>query len=256
MHFLQAIILGIIEGVTEYLPISSTFHLIWSSKLLQIPDSDFLKLFEVFVQSGAILAVVILYFKTLTHDWQTLKKLALSFVPTAVVGLVLFKIIKNVFFVNSWLQLAVFALVGIIFIVYEKFFKKNRTKTIANLTYPQAVIIGLCQSLAVVPGVSRAGAVMLAMLAMDINREEAAKYSFLLAVPTLCAAAALDLLKSRELLMGQLGNVGLLATGFVAAFISAFVVVKWFITFLQKHDLSSFGWYRLVIVALILVSGL
>lgn len=244
MYYWQAILLGIIEGATEFLPISSTFHLIWASKILQIPQTEFLKLFEVAIQGGAILAVLVLYGKRIST------KVMVSFIPTAIVGLVLYKIIKGIFFENMILQLSVFAGVGIIFLVFERFYKKQNKK-IEDLSYGQALIIGLIQALAVVPGVSRAGAVMLGMMGMGVSREESAKYSFLLAVPTILAASLYDLWKMRSLLTGQSENIQLLILGSIAAFIGALVIIKWFIGFLQKNTLEGFGWYRLILVAIL-----
>ncbi len=256
MDFFQAIILGIIEGATEYLPISSTFHLIWTSKLLNISQTEFQKMFEVVIQSGAILAVLVLYFKTLTHDSKLLKKIFVSFLPTAVIGLVLYKIIKNVFFESYAVQIAIFMLVGLLFLGIEKWWSRKKFTVAANeITYPQAMAIGLAQALAVFPGVSRAGAVMLGMMFFNVRRDEAAKYSFILAVPTLLAAAGLDLFKSRSVMFQQTNNLSLLLVGFIASLISALVVVRWFVSFLQSHKITLFGWYRLAL-GLILIAML
>lgn len=248
MQVWQAIVLGLVEGITEFLPISSTFHLIWAAKILQIPTTDFLKLFEVAIQGGAILAVLTLYWKKLSA------KVMASFVPTAVVGLVLYKIIKNIFFENMILQLSVFAGVGILFFIFEKWYQKQ-TKRITEISYFQAVLIGLIQALAVVPGVSRAGAVILGMMGLGVSREESAKYSFLLAVPTILSASAYDLWKMRSLLSGQTENIQMLIIGSIAAFVSALVIVKWFVGFLQRNTLRTFGWYRLVVALLLLWSS-
>ena len=253
MNIFQAILLGVIEGVTEFLPISSTFHLIWGAKLMGIGQTDFLKMFEVVIQSGAILAVVALYLRTVLKDVKLLQKVMVSFVPTALVGLVLYKIIKGVFFENLWLQISVFILVGIFFIIFEKRWRKKGPEKLANqINYPEAVLIGLAQATAVIPGVSRAGAVIVAMLILGVKREEAAKYSFLLAVPTLLAASGLEVFKSRTILFGQIHNMGLLLVGFLVSFISAFIVVKWFVSYLSKHDMAIFGWYRLGLALILL----
>jgi undecaprenyl-diphosphatase len=243
MQIWQAVVLGLVEGATEFLPISSTFHLIWTAKLLQIPANDFVKLFEVAIQGGAILAVLFLYGRKIST------KVMVSFVPTAVVGLVLYKIIKDVFFENMFLQLGMFAGVGLLFLLFEKM-PIRQNKKVVDLTYVQALVIGLIQALAVIPGVSRAGAVMLGMTGMGISREESAKYSFLLAVPTILAASAYDLWKMRSLLSGQIQNIELLVTGSVVAFFSALIVIKWLIHFLQKNTLEGFGWYRLMLATL------
>ena len=205
-----------------------------------LEQTDFLKMFEVVIQSGAILAIVALYFQTI-FNLKLWKKVIVSFVPTALVGLVLYKMIKGFFFENFVLQIAVFVLVGIFFIVYERFNKKTE-KTANEISYKDAVFVGFVQALAVVPGVSRAGAVIVAMLILGVKREEAAKYSFLLAIPTLMAATLLDLVKSRAVV---LDNIGLLLIGLLASFISAYIVVKWFVSYLSRHDMAIFGWYRL-----------
>lgn len=252
MNIFQAAILGVVEGLTEFLPISSTFHLIWSAKLLGLTQTEFLKLFEVVIQSGAILAIVALYIQTVLKDLKLIKNLLISFLPTAVIGLLLYKIIKNSFFENFLLQLSIFIGVGVFFILFEKWSKKRELhKNAESLTSKEALFIGVAQALAVFPGVSRAGAVMIALMYRKVNRVEAAKYSFLLAVPTLLSASVLDLLKSKDVLLSNTQNIPLLVVGFVFAFLSAFIVVKWFVAYLQSHDLTNFGWYRIVAGALL-----
>lgn len=245
-------ILGIIEGATEYLPISSTFHLIWFSRFLGIPATDFQKAYEVIIQGGAILAVVLLYWRVVKENRQLLYKLAFSFVPTAVIGLGLYKVIKNVFFESYLLQIVIFILVGLVFLWFEKFSRKALNRTLEKITYKEAVLIGLIQALAIFPGVSRAGAVILGMMFLGVRRDEAAKYSFLLAVPTLLAASGLDLYKSMPILVNNRDQAGVLAVGFVFAFLSAWVGVKWFIYYLQTRTLAGFGWYRLLVGAALL----
>ena len=255
MNILQAGILGIVEGLTEFLPISSTFHLIWSARLLGLTQTEFLKLFEVVIQSGAILAIVVIYVQTVLHDLKLIKNLFISFVPTAVIGLLLYKVIKNSFFDNFILQLVIFIGVGIFFILFEKWSTRHDLHRKAeNLTTKEAVFVGVAQALAVFPGVSRAGAVMIALMYRKISRVEAAKYSFLLAVPTLLAASVLDLFKSRNVLFQNSQNIPLLAVGFLFSFVSAFVVVKWFIAYLQSHNLTNFGWYRIIAGTLLFIT--
>lgn len=254
MEVWQALILGIVEGLTEFLPISSTFHLIFTSKLLMIETSDFLTTFEVFIQAGAILAILFLYMRELWADKDLVKKIIISFIPTAIVGLVLHSVIKQLFFNSELLMLSAFILVGLIFIIYEWWLKNHHIthdKEIKDLSTWQAVIIGCGQALAVIPGVSRAGAVMLTMMLMKEKRSQAAKYSFLLALPTICAAAALDIFKLWRNTSLSMQEVNLLAIGSLTAFVSAFFVLKWFISFLQRHTLTSFGIYRLLMAALL-----
>lgn len=250
MNYFQSIILGIVEGATEYLPISSTFHLIWASKIMGIPQTEFLKAYEVIIQGGAILAVGFLYFRTFLTNRQLLFKTIVSFIPTATLGLLMYKIIKESFFESYGVQLVIFALVGLFFVFFEKSNIKLN-KTLKDFNYKDALIVGLIQVLAVFPGVSRAGAVIVGMMYLGIRRSEAAKYSFLLAVPTLAAASILDIYKSLPLLTTQSGNTGLLIVGFASSFVSALFVVKWLIGYLQKNTLEYFGYYRLVVAILL-----
>lgn len=249
MNILHVVILGVVEGITEFLPISSTFHLIITAGLLGIPQNDFLKLFEVFIQSGAILSVVLLYAKDVVKDKKLMLKVCVSFIPTAIIGFVLHGFIKDILFHSLSVMLTVFILVGILFIILEFYVKKEKLKLSRNvieITYKEAFLIGICQSLAVVPGVSRAGSVIVAMILLRYNRTDAAKYSFLLSVPTIFAASALDAIKMRDLFLSHGANLVYLLVGFVVAFITSYFVVKWLISYLQRNSLAVFGWYRIV----------
>ncbi len=256
MSLINALIQGIVEGITEFIPVSSTAHLIITSKFLHIPQTDFQKFFEVFIQSGAILAVVFLYFGYVLKHRKVQLNVILSFLPTAVVGYFLFSIIKNVFFESTGLIIAALIIVGLVFIVLEYLVKSKRlslNKTLANINWQHAVLIGLAQSLAVVPGVSRAGIVIVAMMLLGYKREDSAIYSFLLAVPTILAASALDLFKMR----GQLAGFGQMqlyvVIGFVVSFITAYFSVKWLIDYLKKNSLTSFGLYRIVLAIIVML---
>ena len=256
MTFIQILLLGIIEGITEFLPISSTFHLIWTSRFLGLVQSDFIKLFEVFIQSGAILAVVFMYGKQILKNTSLMKRLIVSFIPTAVVGYVLYGLIKGVFFESPLLTTSIFIGVGVVFLMVEFFIKKNiilTKKGINLLTYQDAVLIGLFQALAVVPGVSRAGAVLIGMMILGYRRDESAKYSFMLSIPTILSASAYDFWKMREIISPDNNTVLLLTIGTVIAFFSAYFGVAWFIYYLQKHSLSLFGWYRVLIGIILLL---
>lgn len=255
MNILHALLLGIIEGVTEFLPISSTFHLIISSQLLGIPQTDFSKFFDVFIQAGAILAVFGLFWREWFTNLDYLKKVAIAFVPTAVVGFLLHSLIKDVFFSSFQTMVVIFILVGLLFLAIEQWVCKEDVqvnRTLESMTVLQAILIGLAQAAAVMPGVSRAGAVIVAMLILRFRREDAAKFSFTLAVPTILSAAALDVVKSRETLVQMTSNdMVVLLVGSVAAFVSAFIVVKWFINFLRTRTFRVFGWYRVLAGALL-----
>jgi len=255
MNLSKTIVLGIVEGITEFLPISSTAHLIIVSKLLNIPQTDFQKLFEVFIQSGAILAVLFLYFNELKRNFKILKTLFFSFLPTALVGFFLYKIIKKVFFES--LNLIIFSLffVGVFFIIVEVLVSKKKIilkKRIEEIDIFQALIIGIAQSFSIVPGVSRAGAVILSMIILGYKRDESAKYSFLLSLPTIFMASFFDLYKSKDILLTSFNQIMVLMIGFFISFIFALISVKWLIGFLKKNSLIVFGTYRILLAIILL----
>jgi len=257
MNNLHAIILGIVEGLTEFLPVSSTFHLIFSAKVLGLESTEFLKLFEVFIQSGAIFSLVFIYAKTLLTNKKLFLNTLYAFMPTAVVGMVLYKVIKAIFFEADWLMLSVFVIVGVLFILLEKYQRSHNiilSKTCDNLTFRDSLMIGTTQALSVVPGVSRSGSVIVAMMLLGYKREEAAKFTFLLSLPTIFAASVLDFYQSRKLLFNSSVSYALLAVGFLTSFLVAYIVVKWFTKYLSNHTLEIFGWYRLIVAGVILVS--
>ncbi|MCX7955954.1 MAG: undecaprenyl-diphosphate phosphatase [Patescibacteria group bacterium] len=250
MDFIHVLILGAVEGLTEFLPVSSTAHLIITSKLLKIPQSDFLKVFEVVIQSGAILSVIFLYFNYLLKNRKIIRHILISFLPTAVIGFFLHKIIKNIFFESFALIVFSLFLVGVFFIIFEKLAEKKKIilkKELKELNFFDSFLIGFFQSLAVVPGVSRAGAVILGMMGLEYRREEATTYSFLLAVPTIISAGALDIYKEKELIFSSLDNFWILSFGFLVSFVFAFFSVKWFIDFVKKKSLVIFGVYRIIL---------
>ncbi len=252
MNILQSFILGIVEGLTEFLPISSTFHLIVSARFLNLISSDFLKLFEVVIQSGAIVALLFLYTRTLLTDKKLLLNVFYSFIPTAIIGFLLHNIIKTIFFESNWLMLLAFVGMGLVFLIIEKN-PPVLIKACAQLTGKQAVLIGLAQACSVIPGVSRAGSVIVAMMLLGYKRDEAAKYTFLLSIPTIIAASVFDLFQGRGLLMNFSDGWLLLIIGFVTALVVAYFVVKWLTTYLSTHSLEIFGWYRLALAGLLVL---
>lgn len=250
MDLLSSLILGTVEGITEFLPISSTAHLIIASKFLDIPQTEFLKFFEVFIQSGAILAVVLMYLKYAIKNPEILKRVAVSFVPTAIVGFLLHRVIKEVFFESADLITGSLFLVGLIFILIEYLIKKKKiilSRSLKDMSWVDAVVVGFGQSMAVVPGVSRAGIVMLTMMVKGFRRDESAVYSFLLAVPTILAASAYDLLKTDMALILNSNNLPFLLVGFLTSFVTAYVSVSWLIGFIKKKTLIGFGIYRIIL---------
>ena len=240
MNILHAIILSIIEGITEFLPISSTGHMVLASTLLKIQETNFVKSFEIIIQLGAILAVLLLYWKKLLTNKDTFIKVLIAFIPTGIVGLVLYKYIKNVLLGNPWIVVWSLGIGGILLILLEKFHKEKKK----NISLLDAFIIGCVQSLSVIPGVSRAAATIGGALFLGIEREPAVEFSFLLAIPTMAAATGLDLLKSGHHFTGT--QMELLAIGFVGAFLTALIVVKWFIGFVKNHTFIPFGIYRIL----------
>jgi len=241
MNIIHAAVLGLIEGLTEFLPISSTAHMIMGSRLMGLQQTEFLKFFEVFIQIGAIFAVAFLYFKQF-FNVKLIKQLLFSFIPTAIIGFLLYKVIKTIFFNSNLLISISLIVIGIVFIVVERM-KLKEHKSISQMSLQTAIIIGLAQSLAVVPGVSRAGIVILAMMLLGFKRDESAQYSFMLALPTLAAAALLDVIKMRSVKL-SLSEIEMVAMGTLVAFVVAYVSMKWFVTFLQKKKLTAFGFYR------------
>lgn len=256
MQWWQAIILGVIEGATEFLPISSTFHLLFSERLLGISRTEFSDLFAVVIQMATMIPLVIIFGREWFNNRRWLLLTAAAFVPTAIVGFVGYKLIKNTFFGAQEAMLAVFILVGVFFFLLEWWISRRHKKldrAIDHITYQEAVLIGLAQSLAVFPGVSRAGGVIMAMLLLGFKRDTAARFSFMLAVPTLTAAGMYDLFKMREVVVSSGNYAGLLVLGAAAALISAWLVIEWFLAFVRKRDFKFFGWYRVIVGACLLL---
>jgi undecaprenyl-diphosphatase len=246
MTILQSLILGIVEGLTEFLPVSSTFHLILTSKLLGLAQSDYLKLFEVVIQSGAILSLVFLYLKELLTNRRLFWLVSTAFIPTAILGALLYKVVKSFFFTNLSLQIGVFILVALIFLLLEYLIKMGKLKIggeLKTLSFLQAALIGSSQALAMIPGVSRSGAVLVSMLLMGFGRSSAAHFAFLLSLPTILSASLVDLYQNMPLLV-SLTPLELLPlfTGTLAAFISALWVVRWLLRYLASNTLTIFGY--------------
>lgn len=256
MTIIQSFIMGIVEGLTEFLPISSTAHLIIAGELMKIPSSDFLKSFEISIQLGAILSVIILYWKRVWNNLGIIWKLAAAFIPTSIIGLIFYKIVKN-FLMESTLTIAISLFIGgIIIIVFENWYAKKNISDNAtdadlnNITYKQAATLGVVQAIAMVPGVSRSGATIIGGLGLGIKRKTIVEFSFLLAIPTMIAATALDIYKNPTVFTGN--QLTLWIIGFVTSFITAIIGVKFLIKYVQKNDFKAFGWYRIILGLIIL----
>lgn len=256
MSVLDAIILGIVEGVTEYLPISSTGHLLLTQDLMGMATSEFLKTFDIAIQSGAILAVVLLYGKTLLVDRAVLIRVMAAFVPTAILGFLLYKIVKTYLHTSVPLVLWSLLLGGIVLVLFEWLHgeKKDAINEVKKISLLQAALIGVFQAFAFVPGVSRSAATVVGGMALGISRRAMVEFSFLLAIPTMCAATAYDLLKSADQFSADQWTS--LSLGFVAAFLVAILAIRFLLRFVQSNTFAAFGWYRILVgaVGLLLLS--
>ena len=253
MDFLQATILGLVEGITEFLPISSTAHLILAEKWLGLASTEFVKTFTISIQLGAILSVIILYWQKITSDILIWKKVLTAWLPTAIIGFVLYQLIKSFLMDNLTIIAWVLLLGGLILIIFEMINKNNRklqgVTDFTKISYSQAIIIGLAQALAVVPGVSRSAATIVGGLLLGINRQTIVAFSFLLAVPTMLAATVYDIYQQGASLGGE--NIGAWLIGFIVSFIVATVAIKFLIRFVEKHTFMAFGIYRIILALLI-----
>lgn len=249
MSIFESIILGVVEGITEFLPISSTGHLILTSSLLGIPESEFLKTFEIAIQLGAILSVVYLYWSTLLR-LEMIKKLIVGFIPTGIIGLALYKVAKTYLLGNEMVVVAALFFGGIALIAFEYWHKEpeGEGQSVADITYKQSALVGLFQAIAIVPGVSRSAASILGGLLLGIRRTAIVEFSFLLAVPTMLAATALDIVKTEAVFTSA--NVLALIIGFVTSFIVALLSIKFLLAYVRKHSFIPFGLYRILAATL------
>jgi undecaprenyl-diphosphatase len=244
MSILQAIILAIVEGITEFLPVSSTGHMIITSAVMGITGSPFTKVYIVSIQLGAILSVVIFYFKRFFKDFDFYVKLFVAFIPAAILGLLLKKKIE-LLLENVWVVAITLLLGGIVLIFVDKWFAKNEEAPENDISYTKSFMIGIFQTMAMIPGVSRSAATIIGGLTQKLNRKTAAEFSFFLAVPTMFAATAKSLYDDKDLLLET--NISLLVIGNIVAFIVAILAIRFFIGFLTRHGFKVFGYYRIVL---------
>lgn len=240
MTTLMAFILGIVEGMTEFLPVSSTGHLILASNALGIENNDFLKLFEIVIQTGAILAIIFIYFKELWADKTYVIKLAVAFFPTGVLGLVAYPIIKKYLFTPEVVVGALF-IGGIVLIFLEQFTARIPER---KQTYPRLFLLGIFQCLAFIPGVSRSASTILGAKLLGASRAEAVKFSFLLAIPTILSASGYSLLKVNHAL--TMDEIWYLVVGLVTSFVFGYISVKIFLKLLDKKAFVICGVYRII----------
>jgi undecaprenyl-diphosphatase len=257
----KALVLGIVEGLTEFLPISSTGHLILAGALLDFDDEK-AKVFEIVIQTGAVLAVVWEYrarfgkvLSGLGHDplaRRFVLNLLVAFMPAAVIGLLLGKHIKELLFRPIVVALA-FILGALVILWAERREHTTRIEHVDDITPWDALKIGAAQTLALIPGTSRSGATIIGGLFLGLSRKAAAEFSFFLAIPTLMAAAAYDAFKHRALFTAS--DAGLFGVGTVAAFVSAFLCVRWLLRYVSRHDFTAFAWYRIVFGLVVLATA-
>ena len=250
MNYFHALIFGIVEGFSEFLPISSTAHLMLTAHLLKLPQTEFLKSFEIAIQLGAILSVIVLYWRSFLINFEELKRVICAFIPTGLIGFGLYKLIKKYFMDDLNIVLAALFLGGIILILFEKFHRsENKTITgVAQIPYRKAFLIGVFQALAVVPGVSRSAATIVGGVLLGVERRTVVEFSFLLAVPTMAAATGLDLLKNAGSFSGD--QFGFLAIGFLASFFVAIFCIKGLLAFIKNFSFVGFGVYRILLSVL------
>ncbi len=248
MTIFQAIIIAIVEGITEFLPISSTGHMIITEKILGMESSDFVKAFTVNIQFGAILSVIVLYWKRFFQTLNFYYKLFIAFIPAMVLGFLLSDYIDMM--LENVIVVAISLLLGGVFLLFvDKWF--NKPKKAQEINYPTAFKIGLFQCIAMIPGVSRSAATIVGGMTQGLNRKTAAEFSFFLAVPTMFAATAYKLLENYKTI--NTDNITILLIGNVVAFIVAMIAIKSFIAFLTKYGFKVFGYYRILLGATILI---
>ena len=257
---LIALILGIVEGVTEFLPVSSTGHLILATELLGF-DAEKWAAFNVIIQLGAILAIVVLYWRTFwavlegmirrePKSWRFVINVLVGFLPSAVIG---FLLINKIELLLSNAEVVAWALIagGIAILLIEKFVKPGDIRGVADMPLSRVIGIGFIQCLAMIPGVSRSGATILGGLSLGVERRTAAEFSFFLAIPTMLGATVLEIAKHHDTLLAGASGVGFgaVAVGFVVSFVVAIVVVRGFVHYISRHGFAPFAWYRIVVGA-------
>ncbi|WP_448587832.1 undecaprenyl-diphosphate phosphatase [Thermocrinis sp.] len=242
----DAVILGMVEGLTEFLPISSTGHLILTVHILGLSHTDFTKSFEISIQLGAIMAIVFLYLKRFLTDLQTWKRILVAFLPTGILGFSLYKFIKGYLIGNDLVVVISLFLGGLVLLFADRWCERYcRIDRVQDMPLRKAFVVGIFQSMAMIPGVSRSGATIIGGMLMGLNRKQSAEFSFLLAVPTMLMATAYDLYKSHSQFSAQ--EFHLLGLGFLMSFITAILSVKLLLKFISTYNFAPFGIYRILV---------
>jgi len=256
--FWKAVILSIVEGATEFIPVSSTGHLILASELLNF-EGPLADTFTVAIQFGAVLAVCVLYFRKLLNVALGLPSdpaarhfasaVIIAFLPAAMLGFLFHDFIKQVLF-SPYVVCVSLITGGVAILLVERFKPAPRIAEVEDLSPMTALKIGIFQCLAMIPGVSRSGATIMGSLLIGMDRKTATEFSFFLAIPTMLGAFTLDLWKNRDLLDAD--GTSVIAVGFVGAFITSLIVVRWLVSYISRHDFRPFGWYRIIFGSLFL----
>lgn len=253
MSIFQTIILSLIEGLTEFLPISSTGHLILAQHFLHISSTDFSKSFDIIIQFAAILAVIWEFRQKILLSTKCWKNTIYAFIPTGIIGFILYHFIKSYLLDNTLVVVLSLFFGGIILLIFDRLtIKEANNKKIEQLSPVKAALIGLFQSLSVVPGVSRSAASIVGGLVSGLTRQEAVEFSFFLAIPTMLAASGYDLLKSGFAFTSQ--EYFILGLGCFTTFISALIAIKFFLNFVKKHDFTYFAVYRIIVAVIVFLT--
>lgn len=241
MTLYEAMILGIVEGVTEFLPVSSTAHIALTSQMMGLPQNNFMNAFNIIIQIAPIFSVMIIYYQTLFQSIEIWKKLIVSFIPTGAIGFLFHHQIEEMFSANSIVLWMIAT--GIFFLVIEFLYAKkdHTTEALENISYRQAIAVGFIQALSLIPGVSRSGSTILGGMILGMKRETAMSFSFLLAIPTMSAASGYTLLKEYETLSFE--NTFMIFVGFIVSFIVGWAAVKSFLAIVSRYNFTPFGIY-------------
>jgi undecaprenyl-diphosphatase len=245
---MTGIILAIVEAITEFLPVSSTGHTILAAVILGVEQTPFVKSFYLVLEFGSIVSVVVLYWR-LFFNFEIIKRVIVGVLPTGIIGLVLYRTFKDFLLGNTQVVLWALLLGGIFLIVFEWRYRERATyDDVTSIPYKHCLLIGLFQSISVIPGLSRSTATITGGLVLGLKRQTTVLYSFLLAVPTMIGVSSFDLLMSFTPLSQEPSQVGLLALGFVTSFLVALVVIKMFLSYIRTNNFIPFGVYRILIV--------
>lgn len=250
MTIFQTIILAIIEGLTEFIPVSSTGHLILAQHFLNIPVTEFTKSFDIIIQLAAIFAVIWTFKDKILLSTKLWKNTFIAFLPTGIIGLILYKFIKSYLLGNPMVTVISLFVGGLALLIFDRVSKKpSRDKLITDLSPTKSVIVGVFQSLSIIPGVSRSAASIIGGLIAGLSRKEAVEFSFFLAIPTMLAASGYDLLKNGFSFSTE--ELIILGIGCFFSYISSAIAIKFFLNFVKKHDFTYFAIYRIIIAVIV-----